>query len=255
MNNIGKLQSGFTLVEIAIVLLIVTVLLGYSVAMFPMQQQLKQYRHVDSEMDSIIEHLVAFAQVNGRLPCPDTSTDNVLPVNIIDGAEDRDGTNACEAYFGFLPAETLGINGKYDAAGVLIDPWSQRYGYAISDLDVAGDKVWVTANGIRAAGIANSTPDLFICSDSNILGNHVNCTAAGSNQVVGNVAAVVISLGKDYELPASSNIQAENADDFHDGTNDKVYIFTGRRDDYDDVVKWVSTNLLFSRMIAAEQLP
>ncbi|MDH3759914.1 MAG: type II secretion system GspH family protein [Gammaproteobacteria bacterium] len=255
MNASGKQQRGFTLVEIAIVLLIVTVLLGYSVAMFPMQQELKQYRHVNSEMESIIEHLIAFAQVSGRLPCPDTSTDNVLPANSIDGEEDRDGTNACEAYFGFLPAETLGINGKYDDAGVLVDPWSQRYGYAVSEVDVGGDKVLVTPNGVRAAGIAGVTPDLFVCSDSNILGNHADCTAAGSNQVVGNVAAVVISLGKDYELPASSNIQAENADDFHDGTNDKVYIFTGRRDDYDDVVKWVSTNLLFSRMIAAEQLP
>jgi len=33
-------QSGFTLVEIAIVLLIVTILLGYTVALFPRQQQL-----------------------------------------------------------------------------------------------------------------------------------------------------------------------------------------------------------------------
>ena len=31
------IQSGFTLVEIAIVLLIVTILLGYTVALFPRQ--------------------------------------------------------------------------------------------------------------------------------------------------------------------------------------------------------------------------
>ena len=66
-------QTGFTLVEIAIVLLIVTILLGYTVAMFPIQQELKQYRKVDSELDDIIGHLIGFAQVNGRLPCPDTT--------------------------------------------------------------------------------------------------------------------------------------------------------------------------------------
>ena len=252
MKSSSFRSKGFTLVEIAIVLLIVTVLLGYTVAMFPMQQDLKKYRQVDREVDEIIEHLIAFAQVNGRLPCPDTSAG----VGNIDGEEDRDaGLNACEAYFGFLPGETLGINGKYDDTGVLIDPWAQRYRYAVSELDVGGDKVMVTPNGVRDAGIANSTPDLFICSDSNTTGDDVNCTAAGSNQVAGNVAAVVISLGKDYEIPVTSNIQDENTDDFHNGTNDKVYIFTGRRDDYDDVVKWISTNLLFSRMIAAEQLP
>jgi prepilin-type N-terminal cleavage/methylation domain-containing protein len=37
-------ESGFTLVEIAIVLLVVAVLLGYTVALFPKQQELKKYR-------------------------------------------------------------------------------------------------------------------------------------------------------------------------------------------------------------------
>ena len=63
-------QSGFTLVEIAIVLLIVTILLGYTVALFPRQQELKQYRAVEKEMDELIEAIIGFAQVNGRLPCP-----------------------------------------------------------------------------------------------------------------------------------------------------------------------------------------
>ena len=59
-------QSGFTLIEIAIVLLIVVIILGYTVAMFPIQQELKQYRKAEADMNSIIEHLIAFAQVNGR---------------------------------------------------------------------------------------------------------------------------------------------------------------------------------------------
>jgi len=63
-------QNGFTLVEIAIVLLIVSILLGYTVALFPRQQELKQYRDVDRKMDEVIAAIVGFAQVNGRLPCP-----------------------------------------------------------------------------------------------------------------------------------------------------------------------------------------
>ena len=70
MKSVSRIQQGFTLVEIAIVLLIVTILLGYTVAMFPRQQELKQYRAVDQEMDHIIDAIVGFAQVNGRLPCP-----------------------------------------------------------------------------------------------------------------------------------------------------------------------------------------
>ena len=70
-----RLQQGFTLVEVAIVLLIVAILLGYSVAMFPVQQDLKKYRKLDRDMDDIVAHLIGFAQVNGRLPCPDTDGD------------------------------------------------------------------------------------------------------------------------------------------------------------------------------------
>ncbi len=260
MEITNRMQRGFTLVEIAIVLLIVAILLGYSVALFPVQQELKQYRSVETEMDTIIEQLVAFAQVNGRLPCPDTSTDNVAPANSIDGNEDRIGLNDCEAFFGFLPGRTLGINGKYNAAGTLIDPWGSGYGYAISDIDTGAgtDRILVTANGIRAQGIANVQPDLFICDDSNALGVDTDCTAVSGAEVLGTngeVAAVIISLGKDFDIPATSNIQAENLDDFNDGSNDKVYIFSSRRDDYDDLVKWVSTNLLISKMIEADQLP
>jgi prepilin-type N-terminal cleavage/methylation domain-containing protein len=258
-------QSGFTLIEIAIVLLIVTILLGYTVAMFPVQQELKQYRRVQVEIDSVIEHLIAFAQVNGRLPCPDTSADSDTVVNTVDGQEDRLGINACEAYFGFLPARTLGINGKYNAAGVLVDPWDSGYGYAISNFNAGSsgnsDIDLVTPNGIRDEGIFNVMPDLFICVDSDEAGSDLDCAdagSAGSAEVVGSngeVAAVVISLGKDSNIPATSTIQAENLDNFHDGKLDKVYIFTPRRDDYDDVVRWISTNLLFSKMIEADQLP
>lgn len=251
-------QKGFTLVEIAIVLLVVTILLGYTVALFPVQQELKQYRQANNEVNGAIEHLIAFAQINGRLPCPDTSAG----ASSIDGREDRNGVNDCHAYFGFLPGRTLGILGDYDDNGVLLDPWGQGYRYAVSPVDtsVDGDFDLVTANGVRNEGVAAVVPnlDLFICDDSATLGTHADCTAAASNEVMRSITAVIISQGKDRGTVAS-NIQAENVDDFHDGTNDKVYIFASQSDkagsEFDDVVKWLSSNLLFSRMIAAEQLP
>jgi hypothetical protein len=74
-----------------------------------------------------------------------------------------------------------------------------------------------------------------------------------------NVAAVVISLGKDRGT-ITSNIQTENIDNFGAGVMvDKVFIFSTRSDannaEFDDVIKWLSTNQLFSKMIEAGQLP
>ena len=262
MYSVSRMERGFTIVEVAITVMIIAIILGYSVAMFPVQQELKQYRHAEAEMDALIEQLVAFAQVNGRLPCPDTAADNEAPANTIDGVEDQlnDPDDGCEAYFGFLPGRTLGAVGKYNAAGTLIDPWGQGYGYAVSDTDFGnGNPDLVTANGIRDEGIQNVLPDIFICDgNNNPPANDTDCTTVSGIEVLGTngeVAAVIVSLGKDYVIPATSNIQAENLDDFNDGSNDKVYIFSGHRDDYDDIVKWIPTNLLISRMIEAEQLP
>ncbi len=274
--------SGFTLIEIAIVLIIVSVLLGYTVAMFPIQQELKQYRSADAEMDEIIDALIAFAQVSGRLPCPDTIGDihngdaNSTGAGVIDGNEDTENlidnstgavppddlVDNCKAFFGFLPARTLGIDGDFNANGLLQDPWGGAYGYAISNVDTgaAFGADLISPDGIREEGLGNVTPDLFICDDSAALGTDIDCGAANGGEVVSNVAAVVISLGKSFDLGAgSSNIQRENFDDFHDGQNDKVYIksthSTVANAEYDDIVKWLSLNKLISKMIEADQLP
>lgn len=255
MKGSRRYQTGFTLIEIAIVLLIVSILLGYSVAMFPRQQELKQYRAADAEMKSIIEHLIAFAQTNGRLPCPDTAA------GTRDGLEDALGVpvNDCSAFFGFVPGRTLGINGDYDQNNVLTDPWGTGYRYAVSSIGGAGNRTLVSFNGIRTLGMAAVQPDLFLCDDNtNAPANDTNCVSVSGNEVLGTngqVAAVIISLGRDNVIPATSNIQIENTDDFDSGLSDRVYILAPRRDDYDDLVKWVPTNLLFSKMIDAEQLP
>ncbi len=274
-------QTGFTLVEIAIVLLIVTILLGYTVAMFPLQQELKQYRKLDSEMDDIIGHLIGFAQVNGRLPCPDTTGDaNGLGAGVLDGAEDTDDRfdnvdstaadgiiDACKAYSGFIPTSTLGINGNIDQNGNLLDPWGQPYRYIVSDLDQDFDAVpasfagidLVTPNGIREEGLSNIVPLLFVCNDSdNASAADDDCADVSATNVAANVAVVIVSSGKDRGQ-AASNIQDENRDDFHDGTNDHVYTSSTRNDTaanlYDDRVRWISHNVLFAKMIEAGRLP
>ncbi len=276
MRNKQPLQAGFTLIEISIVLLIVTILLGYTVAMFPIQQELKQYRQVDTEMNDILSELIAFAQINGRLPCPDTS--GIAGTSPIDGAEDFDdqrinatdsgGTDgipdSCLGYFGFLPRATLGMNGSIDAQGRLLDPWGMPYLYHVSEQDGTNNLVDVVSpNEIRSEGIAavSSTagaPDLFVCTDSDTTGDDDDCGEVSGVDVAKNVVAVIVSRGKDKGTVAS-NIQAENTDDLHDGTNDKVYVSSRRSDrvgsEYDDVVKWVSLPRLLTKMIDAGQLP
>lgn len=250
MNN---KQSGFTLIEIAIVLLIVSIILGYTVAMAPRQQELKQFKKAKQEMSQIQQALYAFAQVNGHLPCPALAAsngfecrdndvivgncDNVPPVN----------TNTCDIWFGAVPAKTLGLNGKYSTTGLLLDPWGEQYYYAVTNVDSAGGAVggdFIIVNEMNAVTMAGLLPDLAVCNADTTLSGTV-CDVA-SERIIEDAPAVIISRGKNKEI---SVLQTEN-----DGA-DLVYISTTHSDNFDDLVKWISPNILYSKMIEAGQLP
>jgi len=262
MNKL-KNNTGFTLVEIAVVLVIVGVLLGYTVALWPVQQELRQYSAANKEMDRIISAIYAFAQVNGRLPCADS-------LAAPDGQEDGGGAADCTnnvGWYGLLPARTLGIDGNYDANNSLLDPWGTPYRYQVTTTDrglsVGGD--FVRTNDIQVELLQNMGPpvqadELSICT-INPTNNPNDVTCGGVASTIANgIPAVVLSLGKDRGLVLpQSNIQVENTDNTLDGTTDIVFVKASRSDatgaEYDDIVKWISPNILYSKMIDAGRLP
>jgi prepilin-type N-terminal cleavage/methylation domain-containing protein len=256
MNSKPKISKGFTLIEIAIVLLIVSILLGYTVALFPVQQELKQYRAVDKEMDIIIDAIYAYAQVNGRLPCAASLADP-------NGIADPDNGDQCNTWYGFLPAKTLGIDGRYDASNSLLDPWGNRYRYQVTandtgagagpeDLGVAGGD-FIMNDDIKNVTMANLGPDLEICT---AVATPTDCGSATVTVAEG-IPAVVLSLGKNgATAPAESNIELENTDN---SATDTVFIRSTISDvegaEFDDIIKWIAPNTLYSKMIEAGQLP
>lgn len=284
MKSANRIQQGFTLVEIAIVLLIVTILLGYTVAMFPRQQELKQYRAADQEMDHIIAAIIGFAQINGRLPCP-TIPDQV-------GAESGGGGTNCTDYGGFVPINTLGITGRVNEDSLMLDPWGNPYRYYVTNNNFNGGlSDFVGAGEMREVGIVDSDGDGFtdldgryvICDDNGAtIGDDCD---GGANEVfgrpdgVGNYGGapfVLLSMGKNWsDTPINDELEnrggsLSNTDLLMpDGPSGNEYFLknvgagqttfvrrtTGFADDFDDIVKWVSPNILFSKMIEADQLP
>ncbi len=246
MNNQSKNSKGFTLIEISIVLVIVAILLGYTVALFPVQQELKQYRAVNDEMDRIIDAIYAYAQVNGRLPCADAAGD---------GKADPDDGTECTTWYGFLPAKTLGIDGKYDANNSLLDPWGNRYRYQVTNDDSGSGGDFVISNEMKTVGMEALSPDLQVCSQFPT-DSPTDCGAAAVT-IADGIPAVVLSLGKNgATTPAASNIQLENTDN---SSTDTVFIKSTKSDvvgaEFDDIVKWIAPNTLYSRMIDAGELP
>ena len=270
---IRRLQTGFTLIEIAIVLLIVSIILGYTVAMVPIQQELKQYRSAEKEIDGIIESLYAFARVNGYLPCPAVLAG---PANS-NGFECRDNpgfpaicdapanwnsqTHDCGSFVGLVPGKTLGLEGDYDENGLLVDPWGNPYRYQVTESDftgglgvVGGD--FVLQGDMQAVTMQNLSPDLYVCNTDPSFGGlpEGDTTCGGAaNEIAQLVPAVVLSEGKPG---INSSTQAENLDN---GPADTVFVKTpfsdSGNDAFNDIIKWIAPNVLYSRMIDGGQLP
>ena len=283
-------HTGFTLIEIAIVLLVVSILLGYTVALIPKQRELKQYRAAEQEMDEIISAIIGFAQVNGRLPCP------AIPNSA--GVEDGGGSVDCNNYGGFVPVNTLGVQGRLNADLLLLDPWGNPYRYYVTDNDFNGGGTgsdFVNSGDMRAIGLVDSDLDTYIDLDGHYLicddnGTSTDDQCTGANEVFGSYNAgppkvyagapfVLISHGKNWNEAAAAGDELENmgaSQSFTDlampaGPTTNEYLLknvnavpaqttfvkriTGFADDYDDIVKWVSPNVLFSKMIEAGQLP
>jgi len=290
-------QSGFTLVEIAIVLLIVTILLGYTVALFPRQQELKQYRALNLEMDRVVEAIIGFAQVNGRLPCP------ALPNSGGDEDYDEITKDGCNNYGGFVPANTLGLDGRRNEDSLLLDPWGNPYRYYVTDNDFThpvtganGLSDFTAPGEMRAVGLADVDGDDYIDLD----GRYIICESAGTstddrctgsvevfghfednggapNDRYGGAPFVLVSMGKNWNQGAPVGDELENSGgslsntdlalglgpsgsqyllkDVTGGETTFVRRTEGHADDFDDVVRWVSPNILYSRMIEAGQLP
>ena len=99
-------HKGFTLVELAIVLVIVALLIGGMLVPLAAQRDLQNTSETQKQLLDIKDALLGFAAANGRLPCPDTDTD---PTAAGYGLEEATCT-ASLTEEGYLPWKTLGVN-------------------------------------------------------------------------------------------------------------------------------------------------
>ena len=195
-------QTGFTLVEMAMVLAIVTLLLTGLVPTISGQLEQRRSAETKRQLDEIQQALIGFVIIKGRLPCPATTSSN--------GLENPSTGGACTNFYdGFVPGATLGLNSLNDQ-GLVLDAWDNPIRYVVTSWDStspAKSDVYTTSNYISEVGLSSLSPNLLVCATATGLVD-TNCsttqdTNAGCKCATGQaltagdgVPAIVFSTGK-----------------------------------------------------------
>jgi len=240
-------SKGFTLIEMAIVLLIVGLLLGGLMPTISGQIERQRTNETTKQINEIKEALIGYAISQGRLPCPASSTSS--------GAEDPAGGGNCANFLdGFVPAATLGISGT-DSAGFAIDSWGNRIRYAVTSWNNASpavNNVYTTTSGMKTATISNLSPDLLVCSTA----TGTSGTSCNGNSLTSNgVPAIIFSTGKNGASGGAGIDEAANLDANQTFVSHTPAPSSAANGEFDDIVTWISPNVLTNRMVAAGQLP
>ncbi|MDZ7829064.1 MAG: prepilin-type N-terminal cleavage/methylation domain-containing protein [Halofilum sp. (in: g-proteobacteria)] len=242
--NARRSQSGFSLIELAVVLVIVGLLVGGGIAALNSATQQTRRIEAERQLQHVRNALYGYAMSEGRLPCPDTT----YPP---DGTEDCGGG----AEGGAVPWTELGGLGRRD-------PWGSPLRYRVDRnspdfADPAADQnnpafgIGPTENGsitVRDADNSNITTD----SPAVV----VSYGPQGS-QIWTDSGFTCIAAGTD----GFSEDENENCDD------DNTFVAAEPRPPdvpnptavgggrFDDVIIWIPTPVLKARMVDAGLLP
>jgi prepilin-type N-terminal cleavage/methylation domain-containing protein len=253
-----RIQAGFSLLELAIVLLIVGLLLGGLI--MPLSARIDQQR-IDSsrqQLEQIRQALVGYALARDALPCPATPAS--------DGLASATATG-CTRQHGFVPAVTLGLPGAQNRDKLLLDPWGSpiRYSVTNSDANANGNWDFVRPGEMRAVTLANLAPSLDICTTTT--GSSATACASNATTLTSSAPVVLVSLGKDWATATSAD-QLENLGaTVGGGPSGVTYpvaaddVFVSRTagaqagNEFDDIVTWVSPAALYGDLVSAGRLP
>jgi prepilin-type N-terminal cleavage/methylation domain-containing protein len=243
---------GFTLTELAVVMAIVGLLLASAMYTLSAQTEQRNFEETRRRLDAARELLLTFAIVNGRLPCPATSTSN--------GDEAPIGGGTCTApgpYGGWLPARSIGYQ-IVDAFGYAIDAWGNRLRYAVSYNALTGClgtlPHFTNATNLRTNGLTCQPNDLVVCRTA----TGITATTCGTAFAVTNqntLVAIVFSTGKNGAQGSAGIDEAANLN------GDRVFVWHtptpvgSANGEFDDQMAWISVGELYGRLVAANVLP
>ncbi len=222
-------QRGFTLIELAIVLVIVTILIGGLAVPLSAQIQARRIAETNKILEEAREAIIGYAMthkvggVKPYLPCPDTNGD---------GLEEARSANKCPSRIGFLPWVTLGTGAQ--------DAWGNRLRYSthtdVSNDDIGIDSTLAPANGWNQV-CSSQICTTYIATDLPVVLISLGANGWGARNVNGNTLAA----------PTSAD-ELENTDPDNRFVSRTPTQSDNPSGEFDDLVTWISYSVLFPRV-------
>ena len=266
-------QNGFSLIELAVVMMIMGLLLGGLLAPLGSRNQQQRLDIVESDLEAIKAALISYAVRHGRLPCPDTEAES--PIDLRDGLENNPAPerrcghaagivaapNIAEqrkVVTGFLPYNDLGL-GQYDAYGnAYIYTVSLSYADMPSSLDPTPFPELTSTSNPPPTGACELAradlaprPSFTVCSKGGI---RVLAKAGAATPIYADLPFMVLSRGASG-ISAVSGLpdQRENIDG--DRSFVERYFDISPGSEFDDVLMWVPAPVLGLHLVQAGVLP
>ena len=230
--------AGFTLLEVAIVMIVIGYLLNQLVVPFGAQREQTLRGRAQQQLNTVIDNVVGYAISHHRLPCP--AGDNTH------GFE----RSSCKGdlSIGYVPVATLGLRGPTDNQGRLLDSWGRPLIYVVSPSDhpqrgEQGKPDYLTEGEMGNVGLAYLNSALTICR--RVKAN--SCTRADvrANQV----PLIVMSLGSDDSRYGQQTYNQNTGPIF---VSQPMTLTKDKR--FDDLVTWLSESELIFNLVRAGTL-
>jgi prepilin-type N-terminal cleavage/methylation domain-containing protein len=271
-------QRGFTLIEIAISMLILGLALTGLVLALAQQQQQSYLVNTRTSLAQADQALLAFVVANARLPCPAVVGSN--------GLESTNGAGQCTAPAGFLPAVTLGLP-NLDAYGLLEDGWADgsirddsgalsypralRYAvatlpgtpqaYALVTASLGGSVRSAVSTALSNGAGPAFNNGLFVCRSSIGIVAAGNRCGSAANSLALNAAAVIWSQGPTgNDALGNGPDENQNASQLGAPAIARTFVMRNPADvgspagRFDDVVTWLAWGPVADDLMLAWQV-
>jgi prepilin-type N-terminal cleavage/methylation domain-containing protein len=214
----GSASSGFTLLEMAVVLLILALLLGSLILPLAAQREIRQWQTATTALVNLQSVLLGYAALHGHLPCPDLTNDSSQAAYGVA----LDNCATAPVGEGFLPFKSLGLENG-------LDPWGRRWRYRV-------DRKFASASApITLETDFSGTDRLSIL---NLQGEKLTT----------NEERPVVIL---YSLGSNGRADGDNA---YFEASDGRYQSGPPTPEFDDVMFWLARPVLIHSLLAAGRL-